>query len=69
MWFLNNGMLLNESKCQFLIIKSAKSNRNDIVEIEFHNENKGKLLRVTIDCNLTMNNNKKNIKESKLAIN
>ena len=66
MWFLNNGMLLNESKCQFLIIESAKIKRNDIVEIEIHNKKivqtkKGKLLVVTIDCNLTMKNHIKNI--------
>ena len=38
MCFLNNGMLLNESKCQFLIMESAKSKRNDTDEIEIHNK-------------------------------
>ena len=38
LWYLNNRMLLNESQCQFLIIESTKSKRNNIVEIEIHNK-------------------------------
>ena len=65
-WFLNNGMLLNETKCQFLIIESSKSKRNEIAEIKVNSKSiveskKGKLLGVTIDSNLTMKEHIKNI--------
>ena len=56
---LNNGMLLNDTKCQFLIMESAKSLRDKTAEIRIQNKTitevtKGKLLGITIDNNLTM---------------
>ena len=31
-------MLLNEEKCQFLIIESARSSRNDVAKIQIQNK-------------------------------
>ena len=28
-WFINNGMVLNEDKCKFLIIELSKPSRNE----------------------------------------
>ena len=58
-WFLHNGMLLNETKCQFLIVESSKSKRNAIASVKVHGEHivectDGKLLGITFDSNLTM---------------
>ena len=58
-WFLHNGMLLNETKCQFLIVESSKSKRNVIASVKVHGEHivectDGKLLGITFDSNLTM---------------
>ena len=59
-------MLLNETKCQFLIIESSKSKRNEAVEIKIHNKTiveskESKLLGITFDNNITMNKHIKNI--------
>ena len=65
-WFHDNGMLLNKTKCKFLIVESPKSRRNEAAEIKIHDqiivENKeGKLLGITFDSNITMNKHIKNI--------
>ena len=65
-WFKNNGMLLNEEKCQFLIIESAMSSRKDIAKIQIQNKiieenKKGKLLGITFDNNITMSKHIKTI--------
>ena len=36
-WFANNGMLLNEDKCKFLIIESSRT-RSKSMEIKTHNK-------------------------------
>ena len=59
-------MVLNESKCQLLLIESSKSIRYEKVEINILNKtlvetSKGKLLGITIDKNITMNEHVKNI--------
>ena len=58
-WFKNNGMLLNGDKCKFMIIESSRSTRNDVAKIKIADKNveeskKGKLLGITFDNNLTM---------------
>ena len=58
-WFLNNGMLLNETKCQFQIMETTRSIRDKTAKIRIQNKSitevtKGKLLGVTVDNNLTM---------------
>ena len=58
-WFENNGMLLNENKCQFMIIESSHSTRNNVAKINVAGKTieeckKGKLLGITFDNNLTM---------------
>ena len=58
-WFTNNGLVLNEDKCQFLIIQSSRAIKNVISTITFRNKtisecDKGKLLGITLDNNLTM---------------
>ena len=65
-WFLENGMLLNQNKFQFMIIESSRNGRNEKAEIKIQNKTvvenpKGKLLGVTIDKNLTMKEHIKNI--------
>ena len=65
-WFDNNGMLLNAKKCKFLVIESAKSSRNKTAAIKVQNkiiseENKGKMLGITFDNNITMHEHIKNI--------
>ena len=65
-WFLDNGMMLNENKCQFMIIESSKNIRNETAELKIQNKTivesaKGKLLGITIDKNLTMKEHIKNI--------
>ena len=52
-------MLLNEDKCQLLIIESSRISRNDIAKIKTENKTieeviTGKLLGITLDNNLTM---------------
>ena len=65
-WFLENGMMLNENKCQLMIIESSKNIRNETAELKIQNKTivesaNGKLLGVTIDKNLTMKEHIKNI--------
>ena len=53
-------MSLNEDKCQFLIIERPGNSRNEIAEIKIHNKTiyenkKGKLLDITFDNNINMN--------------
>ena len=61
-----NGMVLNENKCQFLIVESSKSKRNEEAHVNVCGKsvietNKGKLLGVTIDNQLSMNDHIKNM--------
>ena len=37
-WFHDNGMLLNKTKCKFLIVESSKSRRNESAEIKIHDQ-------------------------------
>ena len=58
-WFTNNGLVLNEDKCQFLILQSPRAIKNEISTITFRNKtisecDKGKLFGITLDNNLTM---------------
>ena len=58
-WFLNNSQKLNGGKCQFLIIKSAKTLRNKNASVKVGNikveeKQNGKLLGITIDNNNSM---------------
>ena len=65
-WFLNNGMLLNQTKCEFLIMESSSNTRDHTAEIKVQNKiivenTSGKILGVTIDNNLNMKEHIKNI--------
>ena len=65
-WFKDNGMLLNEDKCQFVIIESSRTSRSDIARIKTENKTidevkKAKLLGITFDNNLTMDKHIKHI--------
>ena len=58
-WFIDNGMLLNGDKCQFLLLGPSSVSRNNIEKVTFAgktvNECKtGKLLGITFDNQLTM---------------
>ena len=64
--FENNHLSLNEDKCQFLIIERPGNLRNEIAEIKIRNKtiyetNKGKLLGITFDNNINMNDHIKSI--------
>ena len=37
-WFQNNGILLNETKCQFLIIESSRCKRSEAASIKVLND-------------------------------
>ena len=59
-------MLLNETKCQFLLIESSRSTRDGLAEIKVLDKiitesRSGKLLGNTIDNNITMKNHIKNM--------
>ena len=59
-WVKNNGMLLNEDKCHFMIIEPSWNTRKKIERIKLRNEtieetNIAKLLGITFDNKLTMN--------------
>ena len=59
-------MLLNETKCRFLIIESLKNTRDKTAEIKIQNKTitesrSGKRFGMTIDTNLTVNNHIQNI--------
>ena len=65
-WFKDNGMLLNESKCNFMIFEPRWTTRNGLKEIKLENRtleeiDKGKLLGITFDNKLTMNDHIKQI--------
>ena len=65
-WFKNNGLSLNEDKCQFLVIERPANLRNEIAKINIHNKTldetkKGKLLGITFDNNINMNDHIKSI--------
>ena len=65
-WFKNNAMLLNESKCQFMIIKPTRTSRNQGEKIKLGNQtmeevNNGKLLGIIFDNKLSMRNHIKHI--------
>ena len=60
------SVLLNEDKCQLLIIKSSRISRNDIAKIKTVNKTieevkSGKLLGITLSNNLTMGEHIKRI--------
>ena len=59
LWFKNNGMLLNGDKCQLMTIESSRTTRNNVARIKIDDKyveesKKGKLLGITFDKNLTM---------------
>ena len=59
LWFKNNAMLLNGDKCQFMITESSRTTRNNVARIKIDDKyveesKKGKLLGITFDKNLTM---------------
>ena len=65
-WFKNNAMLLNESKCQFMIIEPTRTSRNQREKIKLGNQtmeevNNGKLLGIIFDNKLSMRNHIKHI--------
>ena len=63
-WFINNAMILNEDKCQFIIIESTRSeisraegNKTAAVKVGskiIEEQRQGKLLGITIDKNINM---------------
>ena len=59
-WFKNNGMILNESKCNFMIVETSRSQREKTEKIKIQNKHvnevkNAKLLGITLDKNVTMN--------------
>ena len=59
-WFINNAMVLNEDKCQFLIVESPRVIRNETATLSIGNKiieeaKNGKLLGITLDRNINMN--------------
>ena len=65
-WFIDNGMLLNGDKCQFMLIGSSRNLRDHTENITIDGntiiEGKmGKLLGITFDNQLTMNEHIKHI--------
>ena len=65
-WFKNNGMLLNEDKCQLMIIEPSNISRNNKAKIKIENKfieevNKEKLLGIISDNKRTMSENTKHI--------
>ena len=65
-WFLSNGLLLNETKCQLLLIEPSKSIRDDLAEVQvcgkmISESTHGKLLGITIDRNINMKDHIKNL--------
>ena len=65
-WFKNNAMLLNESKCQFMIVEPTRTSRNQREKIRLGNQimeevNNGKLLVIIFDNKLSMRNHIKHI--------
>ena len=65
-WFKSNGMLLNEDKCQFMIVETSRSIREETKKItilnrEIEEVKNVKLLGVTLDNNITMSEHIKKI--------
>ena len=65
-WFKCNMMLLNQSKCQFMIMELNWVTRNNkanikIGDILIEEIDKGKLLGITFDSNLIMSDHKDNL--------
>ena len=65
-WFKNNGMLMNEDKCHFMIIEPTWNTRQIKERIKFRKQtiketNKANLLGITFDNKLTANDHIKNI--------
>ena len=63
---LSNGLLLNETKCQLLLIEPSKCIRDDLAEVQvcgntIFESSKGKLLGITIDRNLNMKDHIKDL--------
>ena len=64
-WFKENGLLLNETKCQFMIAESSNA-RRDPLKINVHNKEieevkKVKLLGITLDNNMSMMDHIRNL--------
>ena len=58
-WFKCNCMLLNQSKCNFMIIESKRTESNEKAKIKLSDKHleentRGKLLGINFDKNLTM---------------
>ena len=65
-WFTDNHMLLNGDKCQFMIVCSSRLSRNDTRRVTIAGKtieecNKSKLLGITFDNKLTMDDHIKYI--------
>ena len=65
-WLQNNYMLLNQEKCQFMIIESSRAQRIEKAKIKLSNKyieeiSKGKLLGISFDNKLTMSDHIKKI--------
>ena len=65
-WFIDNGMLLNGDKCQFMLIGSSRNSRNHTESISIAGNRiteckMGKLLGITFDNQLTMNEHIKHL--------
>ena len=65
-WFLNNELILNENKCQFLIAESKINPHKEIKTIKIANKylketKSAKLLGITVDNNITMDTHIRNI--------
>ena len=58
-WFINNGLILNEKKCQLMIVEPPQSQRNGTVNIKVRNKKlyevkNSKLLGISFDSNINM---------------
>ena len=65
-WFIDNGMLLNGYKCQFMLIGSSRNPRHYTESISIAGKRiteceMSRLLGITFDIHLTMNEHIKNI--------
>ena len=65
-WFMDNGMALNDDKCQFIVIESSRNLRNVTAKIKTESKTieeakKGKILGITLDKNINMGEHIKNI--------
>ena len=65
-WFKDNSMSLNGDKCQFMIVGPSRTPRNTIEKVTIDGKivnecKKGKLLGITLDNQITMNDHIKRI--------